>query len=133
VKETHFINHHLDAQLPGEERVDCKVIYRADPMPCQETQEQEIRWRSSIFMPRWASRILLEITDVRIERLQGISEVQAISEGVLPQGKLWRGTADLPGFANPISAYATLWDSINGVESWEANPWVWVVEFKRIG
>lgn len=80
------------------------------------------RWRPSIHMPRWASRILLEITDVRVERLNSISEVDAEAEGVTDTGY---GDSLVDG-------YRYLWKSIYGEESWAANPWVWVIEFKRI-
>jgi hypothetical protein len=76
--------------------------------------------RPSIHMPRWASRISLEITGVRVERLQDISNADSIAEGAAghPDG--------------PWHAYRSLWTLINGPESWEANPWVWVVSFKVI-
>jgi hypothetical protein len=82
----------------------------------------------SIHMPRAASRLLLEITAVRCERLQEISHKDALAEGV------WRPTAGLvgmPGYS-AVNAYKELWNKINGPESWAANPWVWVVEFKII-
>lgn len=89
--------------------------------------------RPSIHMPRWASRILLEIVSVRVERLQEISEADAIAEGI-------KGTCDGAfhveddRFRSPsaIESYARLWESINGPGSWAANPFVWVVEFKRV-
>lgn len=81
--------------------------------------------RPSIHMPRWASRILLEITDVRVERLQDISEEQAKAEG--PNWPV----ADHLEMAWRVQ-FRTLWESINGAENWNANPWVWVVEFKRV-
>lgn len=95
------------------------------------------RWRPSIHMPRWASRILLEITDVRVERLNTISEEDATSEGVPPAGSL---LPDYPGtfltpkgdFATAKVAFQRLWESIYGAENWLANPWVWVIEFKRV-
>ncbi|EPZ5816232.1 hypothetical protein ACXQFH_002000 [Klebsiella pneumoniae] len=95
------------------------------------------RWRPSIHMPRWASRILLEITDVRVERLNTISEEDATSEGVPPAGSL---LPDYPGtfltpkgdFATAKVAFQRLWESIYGEESWNANGWVWVIEFKRV-
>lgn len=68
---------------------------------------------SSIHMPRWASRLTLEIIDVRVERLQDCSEADAIAEG-----------------AEPDRPYGTIWKSINGQESWDANPWVWALTFK---
>lgn len=94
-------------------------------------------WKPSIHMPRWASRLTLEITDVRVERLQDISESDARSEGVLyvpGHGEIskWELDAD-PGYSNYLncrSGFSELWVSINGAGSWDANPWVWVVEFK---
>ena len=95
------------------------------------------KWTPSIHMPRWASRILLEITNVRVERLNDISECDARDEGVQPAGSL---LPDHPGtfltpkgdFAMAKVAFQRLWESIYGEESWNANPWVWVIEFKRI-
>jgi hypothetical protein len=93
-------------------------------------------WRPSIHMPRWASRINLEITGVRVERLQYISEADAKAEGIEP-------TMPNPGHWNwkdylaegcqthAVLSYKTLWESINGPGSWDKNPWVWVVEFKK--
>lgn len=84
--------------------------------------------RPSIFMPRSAARTLLEVTGVRVERLQQISDADAISEGVLPPGmELVIGT--------PRDGFRNLWDSLNAGRGhgWETNPWVWVVEFKRLG
>jgi len=80
--------------------------------------------RPSIHMPRIASRILLEVVSVRVERLQDISEADAEAEGITTTECL-----ECDGWAN---AYSRLWDSIYGEGSWAANPWVWVVEFKRI-
>ncbi|MCE0464848.1 hypothetical protein [Pseudomonas uvaldensis] len=95
------------------------------------------RSRPSIHMPRWASRILLEITDVRVERLQDISPEQVTAEGVGTRGEaMWgsRWWVDAPDQAieDARMDFADLWSSINGAESWKANPWVWVVEFKRV-
>ncbi|EOV0603739.1 TPA: hypothetical protein MIH77_11665 [Klebsiella pneumoniae] len=92
--------------------------------------------RPSIHMPRWASRILLEITDVRVERLNTISEEDARSEGIIDGGCLNCGESEPCGCANPepdaTDAFAYLWQSIYGQESWNANPWVWVISFKRV-
>ncbi len=115
-------------------------------------------WRPSIFMPRWASRITLEVTGVRVERLQDISEEDAKAEGVAPAtidfacecqsfeieepgphtaACPWRNPSFGPDELAPHQlAFAHLWQSINGKRpgcSWEANPWVWVVSFRRIG
>jgi hypothetical protein len=132
VRETCFINDFREGGVPEADRADCQIIYRADGMPDWEGEEELIRWRPSIHMPRWASRILLEITAVRVERLQDISEEQAIAEGILHEDDMWRGAPGLPSFPSPIAAFAHLWISINGVEGWNANPWVWAVEFKRV-
>jgi hypothetical protein len=87
--------------------------------------EREARWRPSIFMPRWASRITLEVTDVRVERLQEISEADALAEGA----KQHQDKDPDYGYAG---WYRALWESINGPDSWAANPWVWVIEIKRV-
>ncbi|EBV1888612.1 hypothetical protein DN122_07340 [Salmonella enterica subsp. enterica serovar Coquilhatville] len=92
-----------------------------------------MKWVPSIHMPRRASRITLEITDVRVERLNNISYDDAISEGIKQE---W--TCIDPGLGsyahkNDVQDdYETLWKSIYGEESWAANPWVWVIEFKRV-
>lgn len=82
-------------------------------------------WRPSIFMPRWASRITLEITDVRVERLQSISEEDAAAEGVDPM-------VVLPGdVVSHVAGFGMLWDSINHKRApWDSNPWVWAISFK---
>ncbi|HEG1754139.1 hypothetical protein UXP21_02770 [Enterobacter kobei] len=114
-------------------------VYKADGKPAPEFFDADDNlhcgWRSSIHMPRWASRILLEITGVRVEQLKSISEEEARSEGVaqLREG-FWKHYQ--PGWTqHQLSArgsFATLWESIYGFGEWERNPWVWVVEFKRI-
>ena len=84
-------------------------------------------WKPSIHMPRVASRITLEITGVRVERLNDIGEADAIAEGV---------SSDMPivwqsGDDTPRGMFGELWEAINGPDSWDANPWVWVVEFSK--
>lgn len=103
-------------------------------------------WSSPIYMPKAAARLWLEITDVRVERVQDITEEQAILEGVAintTKGDFngsdgppewWNymaGPEDSPCLS-AAESYATLWTKINGPDSWDANPWVWVIEFKRI-
>lgn len=92
------------------------------------------KWTPSILMPRWASRITLEITCVRVERLNSISQEDAQAEGMELTG--WRTTYSDPDSGGevwtPYDNFAQLWESIYGEESWQANPWVWVIEFKVV-
>ncbi|HIB8678896.1 TPA: morphogenetic protein [Klebsiella quasipneumoniae] len=103
-------------------------VYKADGVPAPEfydaDDELHCCWRPSINMPRWASRILLEITNVRVERLKSISDGDAIREGC--------STADMKSGDCVADVLARLWASIYGSDSWNANPWVWVIEFKRV-
>ncbi|MEJ5067838.1 hypothetical protein WH292_08120 [Enterobacter sp. MYb186] len=100
---------------------------------------EDIHWTPSIHMPRWASRILLEITDVRVERLNSISEEDCWAEGIEAVDGLFENTEIIDMalkigccFEDSKPMFALLWQSIYGEESWQANPWVWVIEFKRI-
>lgn len=89
------------------------------------------RWRSPRFMPRWASRITLEVTDVRVQRLQDISEADAVAEGC--DGKCPVGYVPVHQDRPFTYQFAQLWDSINAKRApWESNPPVWAVTFKRI-
>ncbi|HIG4558970.1 TPA: morphogenetic protein [Klebsiella pneumoniae] len=128
-----------DTQYGGEKWVD----YRATPKfeashpagwDCAPNDAEALKWRPSIHMPRWASRILLEITDVRVERLNSISQEDAQAEGLELTG--WRPTYSDPDSGGevmtPYDNFAELWSSIYGDESWQANPWVWVIELKRV-
>ncbi len=114
-----------------------EIVYRADGGLPGEWCDAGSRWRPSIHMPRTASRITLEITGVRVERLQDISEADAAAEGLttLSEGadQTWAVDAD-PRSEHQTAreTYHWLWDAINGDGSWEANPWVWVVVFKRV-
>ncbi|CAM8502773.1 hypothetical protein KVG90_21635 [Klebsiella pneumoniae] len=139
----------------GEKWID----YRATPRfeqshpagwDCEPKDPEALKWRPSIHMPCWASRITLEITGVRVERLQDISEVDAKAEGlaeITKDGSLFKfGIPDRDGYPgtddrgwpwhewerSPIGAYSKLWQSIYSADSWQANPWVWVIEFKRV-
>ncbi len=93
--------------------------------------------RPSIFMPRWASRIELEILGVRVERLQDISLADCGAEGIVKKfhcenRELWGIFSASHSVPHPRTAYHDLWESVNGLGSWDLNPWVWVVEFKRV-
>lgn len=95
-------------------------------------------YRPSIHMPRWASRIALQITDVRVERLNDISEADALAEGIWqwPDGRFSEHDAPLSAnelaATDPVAAYRALWESINGPGAWDANPWVWAITFERV-
>ena len=88
-------------------------------------------WRPSIHMPRWRSRILLEITGVRVQRLQDINEADAQAEGCALECMTPTGDDSGSAIYGP-GGFLALWESINGPGSWNANPWVWVVEFRRV-
>lgn len=109
-----------------------QIPEKADWKPDTEEMLYEGAWRSSIHMPRWASRILLEITEVRVERLHDITYEQAAAEGVHrgPQREWCASDEGGACHKNPVPAFRDLWQSVGG--DWEANPWVWVVEFKRV-
>lgn len=125
-----------DTRYPADWNVP---VYRAD-VPSSVTSPSAVTsWKPSIFMPRWASRILLEVTEVRAERVQDISEADAKAEGAAcrlsPGGDL-AGAFEIAD--TPIcyrAHFRDLWDSINAKRGlgWEISPWVWVVGFKRVG
>ena len=96
------------------------------------------KWKSSCFMPRVAARIFLKVTDIRVERLQDISEEDAVKEGVqsgipISDMQYLKGSNFLipSPFLEHMFAFLVLWAKINGVKSWDANPWVWVISFER--
>ena len=113
-----------------------RYAYAADCRPGSHSDEARkdfgLKYKPSIHMPRVASRILLEITDVRVERLQDITYEQAAAEGV-HRGPMREWCASDEGGAchkYPVPAFRDLWQSVGG--DWDANPWVWVVEFRRV-
>lgn len=110
-----------------------QTMYRAGCSP--DYLPPDGKWRPSIHIPRWASRITLEITGVRVERLQDISEDDARDEGIEDGGCLNCGEREPCECSSPVpdarDSFAHLWQSINGPDSWDVNPWVWVVEFRR--
>ena len=134
----------MDLHGTGVEHVDTagrrlRYAFAADHRPGSYGDEARkdygLKWKPSIHMPRAASRILLEIVSVRVERLQGISEADARAEGIAKtKAGFWSlyGQRDVDGTYSPRASYQALWESINGAGSWDANPWVWVVEFKRV-
>jgi hypothetical protein len=112
-----------------------KYVFRATTL-----DGSDYLWKPSIFMPRAAARIFLEVTDVRAERLKSISWEDAIAEGcsihdvdpMNPQAFIYKYPGAKEATFSPIHSFESLWQSINGPESWDANPWVWVYEFKRV-
>lgn len=109
-----------------------EVRYRAtDRLAGLDAETRGYSWRPSIHMPHWASRILLEITDVRVERLNDISEADALAEGFASTTQLTALGDDYTGLY-ASDRFADTWSAIYGAESWNANPWVWVIEFKQI-
>lgn len=124
---------HSDDLLRNAEKYEKpeNCVYEADGVPAPEFYDADDNlrccWRPSIHMPRWASRILLEITNVHVERLNDISEEDAKAEGVSPSTH----TITPPEAVYRVG-FGELWRSIYGDENWEKNPWVWVIEFKRV-
>lgn len=98
-------------------------------------------WNSPMFMPKWAARTWLEVTGVRAERLHEITDEGAIAEGIIPPEQIsakdagvWEGAEKIyfDALNQPRRVYSRLWDEINGKGSWQANPWVWVYQFKLL-
>ncbi|MCA7086099.1 hypothetical protein K7G19_21135 [Cupriavidus sp. DB3] len=122
------------------------TVYRADYPACVPAgfdnvpPADAIAWKPSIHMPRAACRLVLEVTGVRVERLQDITYDDAIAEGMFDPGSI-RDTYPPTGetgeqlgrrLKHPERSFALLWEELNGAGAWGANPWVWVVEFRRI-
>ncbi len=137
VREAWAADAQVDAIAPSDLSQGEPIWYPAD-LSVRQTGCSMIskgRVRPSIHMPRWACRILLEMTAVRVERLQDISEEQALAEGVRgePCDHARQACADIGCWGDTAKgAFGFLWESLNGEGSWAANPWVWVVEFKRV-
>ncbi|MEJ5137763.1 MULTISPECIES: hypothetical protein [Acinetobacter] len=138
-----------DAEHPDDRRlfVDQYDGRKQDPIPKQWCLENNVEiddviWKPSIHMPRSASRILLEITNIRVEHLSDISRADSVSEGIKTfmvdcsrdglktAFKDYSSDNNAISRNNPVDSFRTLWESINGADSWAVNPWVWVVEFK---
>ena len=133
--------------------IDPEYVFKTETLDAEDYDPSEWKWKPSIHMPKAAARIWLEIVSIRVEHLQDISEADAIAEGVLlleteedvqVWGKAGWGVAQtLNHYKNYLKnadfsihyakdSFTTLWYEINGIQSWLDNPWVWVIEFKRI-
>lgn len=118
----------IQRQLMAEGKVPVRCLYRANP----EHEKQigkSFKWTPSIFMPRWASRITLEVLTVRVERLTDISKADICAEMGAPGPEV-----EGPYLRDYYNAFSALWESINGKRGfgWIENPWVWVIEFKQV-
>lgn len=124
--------------VPPRELGNAPIRYEADDGEAAPGDGFWGKLRPSMFMPRWSSRITLEIVSVRVERLQDISEFDALAEGCVlyeAANYLSHGGWSHDGryvHQTAIASYKQLWESINGEGAWAANPWVWAIEFKRI-
>lgn len=150
VKETHrprvVHSHGMDAcdcaDVEVEYQADGEIRFYSDGYIddhssgwCLPKAAQRGNFVPSIHMPRWASRITLEVTGVRVERLQAIDRAGALAEGIIDLSTPTHTAFGVPGASlaqHPVRAFELLWESLNGAGSWDANHWVWVVEFRRI-
>lgn len=123
--------------LGGAEGPMNPTLYKSDAKDGYE----KLNWKPSIHMPRWASRITLQIDAVRVERLNDISEMDAGAEGIYevrrcitdgPTGYGKSGTDPQRSFPTRVRAFHALWETIHGIKSWHENPWVWVISFYRV-
>lgn len=140
VREAHYLTDNGHEKYPVyvvDEDAVREHLQSIDRLPVDfpaDTKASHRRLRPSIHMPRWASRITLEITSVRVERLQDISAADALAEGIVRQPDGGYGLADTTHYhyTDPRQSYFILWEAINGAGSVDANPWVWAVEFRRL-
>ncbi|MLT90651.1 hypothetical protein DRW69_15325 [Salmonella enterica subsp. enterica] len=124
IDESSHVEYRTYAQsIPKEKDRYWHTVY-AEHFGDESREDRGFPWRPAIHMPRWASRITLEITDVRVERLNSISDSDASKEGCC--------IADMESGDCLSDVFTRLWTSIYGDDSWQANPWVWVIEFKRV-
>lgn len=128
--EWHFVDRTEELGLPYKYAADAPEVM----ISSRNSVYSGWHRRPAIFMPRKAVRIVLEVVIVRVERLQDITEADAVTEGVQPTGggRYWLGADGLTPRGSARDAYRDLWEHINGAGSWESNPWVWVYEFKEI-
>ena len=144
VREAHYLTDNGDQEYAvyatdsEAVREHLTSIDRLPPDFPAEVKAQHRKLRPSIHMPRWASRITLEVTGVRVERLNDISEADALAEGIQRYTGSLRWVRYLDAITGEAchntaaEAFKALWIGINGQESWDANPWVWAIKFKRI-
>jgi len=145
VRETWSTDADIEAYRKANEPVP--IVYKGDwdidGITKEEACDVGIIWKPSIFMPRWASRIDLEITDIGVERVQDIKEKDCEAEGIEVAesigdyaGALWTARTKKAtfSFSDAQSAFQYLWDSINAKRGygWDSNPWVWIIMFKRV-
>lgn len=123
-----------DGRPVGPDGWSC--LYRATEPEAMEypISSKTTRWHPSIHMPKWAARLFLEITDIRVERVHDISEEDAVDEGIEVDENNHVVRGDDINWGGAVTAFAELWDSINAKRgySWDSNPWVWVVIFRRV-
>ena len=123
----------------NDEPIRWTACYRADG-ELEHPTDGAARWKPGIHMPRWASRLTLEVTGIRVERLHDITEEDAKAEGVTPYVPGHGAATDdelnaEPGLRSPRMyrfGFEQVWCDINGADSWQANPWIWVVSFRRL-
>ncbi len=142
------------AGIPGPPPVNYRTIYRADgeypaiyslggePWPYRSLEPferngmqafvDEPRWTPSVHMPRWACRLVLEITDVRVERLQAISAEDALAEGAMEWAREQKTPIRDLDAGDERIAFKALWSGTGPGGDWDSNPWVWVIKFKRV-
>jgi hypothetical protein len=132
VRETFTIKKPIDAEQDWE-----SFGYKSDGYELMPDE----KWKPSIFMTKDACHIFLKVTNVRVERLQEISVMDAINEGIQKtwisddeKSTMWKNYINngKGSYHHPVKSFSSLWESINGKESWDRNPWVWVYDFERI-
>lgn len=142
VRETFAKMFDIHEELIGKDREDMGYWYKTDGELSEANFYVEgHKWKPSIFMPKEACRIFLKVTEVRVERLQDISVMDAINEGIQKtwisddeKSTMWKNYINngKGSYYHPVKSFSSLWESINGKESWDQNPWVFVYDFERI-
>lgn len=145
VRESHAIYRDAFAREKGDEvilyRADASAYWNMTPHnhmeaefnPLRDTSDYEPKWTPSIHMPRWASRITLEITAVRVQRLNDLTNADAVAEGMAKSHPSIDKVSQSLGYEDfSRSMFAQLWDSLYFDCPWESNPWVWVIDFQPL-